>query len=110
MIESMFNSGPGQKTATSKRPTHAPIDYPNWDSNKAIIDNGEVYESFGSGVASSLKCEVCGHGGADLEDQKKNKLIYLRTNIQRNGNYSSLSEIFCANCQMYTTIETWEEG
>lgn len=109
-IYNMYNTQPGQKIAVSQLPVHAPKNFRELDSIQSSIDTGEFSECFGSGTYSSLICEACGYGGAEMEDQKKNLCIYFLSNIQRNGNYSTLSEIICTNCQLFTTVETWEEG
>ncbi|CAE7341183.1 unnamed protein product [Symbiodinium natans] len=106
-----FNHGPGLKVATSSAPVHAPANYRTLpDAFKNITDDGDLTEGYGSGRPSGLKCEACGFGGSDLEPDKRNRLIYFYDMTQRNGNYSTRSEIECRECGCFSTIETWEEG
>ncbi len=106
----MFNLEPGQKIAVSDLPQHAPHNYAELDTFIELQDDGYSSTFTGSGIHTNLKCEVCGHGGIDLPNGEANHCIYFYKNIQRNGNYSTRSEIVCSKCGKFTVVETFEEA
>ena len=102
---------PGLKVSISRVPQYAPSNYDSLPyTMNNVLDDWDESKSYGSGIPSNLKCESCGHGGDDLEEGVKNKLIYYYSLMQRNGNYSTRKEILCGACGVFSTIETWEEG
>jgi hypothetical protein len=105
----MYNNEPGQIISVSDFARHAPANFASLPSVETH-DDGQSSTSVGCGMPSKLKCEACGHGGKDLPDSEKNHRIYFYTNRERNGNYSTRSEILCKMCGKYSVIETWEEG
>ena len=108
----MKNEGiPGLKVSISATPRYAPANYESLEAPEiTITDDWDESRSHGRGVPSYLKCEACGYGGATLADNEKNLRIFFYSSMQRNGNYSTRSEIVCSKCNMFSTIESWEEG
>lgn len=106
----MYNSEPGQKIAVNDLPQYAPPRYLELEAFVQIQDDGYSSTSVGSGIYTNLKCEACGHGGKDLSDSEKNHCLYFYKNMDRNGNFSTRSEIICTKCGKYTVVETFEEG
>jgi hypothetical protein len=106
----IHNLEPGQKIAVSDLPQYAPLNYAELGTFEGIHDDGYSSTSVGSGIYTNLKCEACGYGGKDLPDSEKNHCIYFYKNMERNGNYSTRSEIVCTKCGKYTVVETFEVG
>eukprot|EP00164_Ancoracysta_twista_P013475 GFYU01021521.1.p1 GENE.GFYU01021521.1~~GFYU01021521.1.p1 ORF type:complete len:106 (+),score=19.58 GFYU01021521.1:145-462(+) len=100
---------PGYKYSVSGgAPKYAPADFETvgW---KVLVDDWDEDRAYGV-KPSNLKCESCGAGGEDKEESDKTEMVFFYSNTQRNGNYSTRTEIRCRACGAFSTIETWEEG